>query len=79
MIYIAINITQKTKDWETWTPQKTGSELRCSGRVEYVVAVMEFTKNSFNWSKKKLKTNREPFEEYSYYICISQMNLLCSF
>jgi hypothetical protein len=33
MIYIAINITQKTKDWETWTPRKTGSELGCSGRV----------------------------------------------
>jgi len=27
------NITQKTKDWATRTPLKTGSELRCSGRV----------------------------------------------
>ena len=27
------NITQKTKDQATWTSLKTGSELRCSGRV----------------------------------------------
>ena len=25
--------THKTKDRETWTPQKTGGELRCFGRV----------------------------------------------
>jgi hypothetical protein len=25
--------TYKTKDWVTWTPLKTGSEIRCSGRV----------------------------------------------
>ena len=27
------NITQKTDDWVTKTPLKTGGELRCSGRV----------------------------------------------
>jgi len=27
------NTTQKTKDWATRTPLKTGGELRCSGRV----------------------------------------------
>ena len=25
--------TYKTKHWVTWTPLKTGGELRCSGRV----------------------------------------------
>ena len=25
--------TQKTKDWVTWTPLRTGSKLRCFGRV----------------------------------------------
>jgi hypothetical protein len=23
------NITQNTKDWATWTPLKTGDEVRC--------------------------------------------------
>jgi hypothetical protein len=27
------NTTQKSKDQATWTPLRTGDELRCSGRV----------------------------------------------
>jgi hypothetical protein len=27
------NNTQKTRDWTTTTPQKTGDEMRCSGKV----------------------------------------------
>jgi hypothetical protein len=33
MTSLTQSITQKTKDRVTWTPLKTGGELRCSGKV----------------------------------------------
>jgi hypothetical protein len=36
------NTTQKTKGRTTWTPLKTGVELRCSGRVICVLVISHF-------------------------------------
>ena len=40
------NITHKTKDQVTQTPLKTGSELRCSGRVSATRRVNLVTKSA---------------------------------
>ena len=33
--------TQKTQDWETWTPQNRGIELRCYGRVSNLFSLLK--------------------------------------